>query len=283
MDNYIKTPFNYTGSKFKILNQIIPEMDYNKPYFCDLFCGGGSVYTNILEHYDKILANDIIEDLIDIHKLILVDDSIIEDTKALCPGKDNKEGFLSLRSSYNEHKTPSKLWALMLSSTNNMMRFNKKFLYNQTYGNRGWNPNTDNKVNEFKTELRKYGHKVRYTSKSFSDVKISSDKVMLYCDPPYSNTEAGYNAYWERDDDQKLYEYLKNIDSSGSSFMVSGSLKHDNKSCFLLDELIKDGYSVKKIEHNYNKVSRSGNKKTEEIIIINYQGYIKQFNLIYTL
>ena len=41
----IETPFNYTGSKFKLLEQILPEFDYTKPYFVDLFMGGGSVYT----------------------------------------------------------------------------------------------------------------------------------------------------------------------------------------------------------------------------------------------
>lgn len=270
MKNKIQTPFNYTGSKFKLLEQLLPEMDYTKPYFCDLFCGGGSIYTNILEEYEKVLANDIIEDLIKIHKGILLSDDIIEEAKGLNVGKDNKESFLRLRSDYNENKTPAKLWALMLSSTNNMMRFNKKFLYNQTYGNRGWNPNTDKKVDEFKSHIRKYKSKLKYTSKHFGDVKINSDKVMIYCDPPYSNTEAGYNAYWEKNDDEKLYDYLKQADSNGSSFMVSGSIKHDGKSCFLLDELIKEGYVFKEIDYNYNKVSRKGDKKTQEIIIKNY-------------
>ena len=45
----IETPFNYTGSKFKLLKQLIPEFDYTKPYFIDLFCGGGSIYTNVLD------------------------------------------------------------------------------------------------------------------------------------------------------------------------------------------------------------------------------------------
>ena len=50
----IETPFNYTGSKFKLLEQILPEFDYNKPYFIDLFMGGGSVYTNVVDKYEKL-------------------------------------------------------------------------------------------------------------------------------------------------------------------------------------------------------------------------------------
>ncbi len=57
----------------------------------------------------------------------------------------DKEKFIELRTSYNKDKTPEKLWALMLSCTSNLMRFNKKFLFNQTWGKRGWNNNTTKK------------------------------------------------------------------------------------------------------------------------------------------
>jgi DNA adenine methylase Dam len=266
----IETPFNYTGSKYKLLPQILPILDYSKPYFIDLFCGGGSIYTNILDKYEKVIANDIINDLIGIHRSLLESDDIIDETKSLCPGKSNKEGFLSLRENYNSNKSSAKLWALMLSSTNNMMRFNQKFKYNQTYGERGWNSNTDKKVEIFTNHIRNYKDKIRFISKSFNDVEVTSDKVMIYADPPYSNTEAGYNAYWKKDDDVKLYNYLKEIDNIGSSFMISGVLKHDNKSCFLLDKLISDGYNVINLNYDYNKVSRKGDKETKEVIITNY-------------
>jgi len=39
----------------------------------------------------------------------------------------DKEKFIELRTSYNKDKTPEKLWALMLSCTSNLMRFNKNF------------------------------------------------------------------------------------------------------------------------------------------------------------
>ena len=279
----IETPFNYTGSKFKLLEQILPEFDYTKPYFVDLFAGGGSVYTNVLGKYDKIIANDIIEDLVGIHESLISSDGIIEETKSLCPGKDNKDGFNELRTNYNESKTPAGLWALMLSSTNNMMRFNQKFKYNQTYGNRGWNANTDKKLENFTNHIRKYKDKVKFTSKTFNEINISSDKIMFYCDPPYGRiknedgtmgrsqiSEAGYNAFWKADDDVKLYEYLHKINDSGSSFMVSGVLKHDDKVCWMLDKLIQDGFSYKSLTFDYNKVSRKGSKETTEIIIKNY-------------
>jgi len=279
----IQTPFNYTGSKFKLLEQILPEFDYTKPYFVDVFAGGGSVYTNILDKYEKVIANDIISDLIGIHNSLLESDDIIEVTKSLCPGKSNPEKFGALRSDYNDNPTPAKLWALMLSSTNNMMRFNQKFKYNQTYGDRGWNSNTDTKVEDFTNHIRKYKDNIKFSSKTFDDISVSSDKIMFYCDPPYGRvknddgtmgnkqiSEAGYNAFWKKDDDQRLYDYLKLIDKSGSSFMVSGVLRHDDKTCWMLDKLISDGYNYKVLSFDYNKVSRKGKKETTEVIIKNY-------------
>lgn len=80
----IETPMNYTGSKFKLLDQLLPKFDYSKPYFIYLFTGGGSVYTNVIDKYEKVVANDIIKDLIDIHKGILDSDDIINKSKSLC-------------------------------------------------------------------------------------------------------------------------------------------------------------------------------------------------------
>ena len=278
----IETPFNYTGSKFKLLEQILPELDTTKPTFVDVFAGGGSVYTNVLDKYENILVNDIIYDLIGIHRDLLESNDIVDKTKSLCPGKENAEEFLTLRSNYNDTPSPEGLWALMLSSTNNMMRFNQKFKYNQTFGKRGYSDSTQRKVDSFTNHIRKYKENIKFTSKSFYDIEIDSD-MMVYLDPPYGRvknldgtigkkqiSEAGYNCYWKQEDDIKLYNYLKMIDEKGSSFMVSGVLNHDGKTCWMLDKLIKDGFKYKEVEYNYNKVSRKGNKETTEIIIMNY-------------
>jgi DNA adenine methylase Dam len=278
----IETPFNYTGSKFKLLEQLVPVFDYTKPFFVDVFAGGGSVYTNILDKYRKVLVNDVISDLIGIHNSLILGDDIISETKELCPGKKNPSGFAELRDSYNQSPTPAKLWSLMLSSTNNMMRFNQKFKYNQTYGDRGWNPNTDKKVESFTNHIRKYKDSIKFTSVTFNELYINKN-AMYYLDPPYGRvknedgsigrkqiSEAGYNAFWKEDDDLKLYDFIHSINKEGASFMVSGVLKHDGKTCWMLDKLIQDGFNCKPLSFDYNKVSRKGDKETIEVIIKNY-------------
>jgi DNA adenine methylase len=265
----IETPFNFTGSKFKLLGQLLPEFDYSKSNFFDVFCGGGSVYTNVSDKYDTILVNDIIKDLIGIHQELIESDKIIERTKLICPEKTDESAFLKLREDYNNQNSPDKLWALMLSCTSNMMRFNQKFKFNQTFGKRSWNSSTENKVKIFTEHIRQYRNKIIFYSKSFNELEIKKN-TMYYCDPPYSNTEAGYNAYWKKDDDKKLYDYLINIDKIGSSFMISGTLEHNGNVCKILEDLISDGFNYKELKFDYNKVSRVGKKETVEIIVKNY-------------
>ena len=278
----IETPFNFTGSKFKLLNQLLPEFDYTKDTFVDVFCGGGSVYTNVVDKYQHIEVNDVIKDLIGIHKGLIDSDDIIEITKSICPDKTDESAFSLLREDYNNNPSPDKLWALMLSCTSNMMRFNQKFKFNQTFGKRSWNTSTEKKVEDFKNHIRKYSDKINFTSKPFYEVEVKPN-TMYYLDPPYGRikneddsigkkqiSEAGYNAFWKEDDDKRLYEFIHNINDIGSSFMVSGVLYHNGLTCWMLDKLINDGFSKKSLSFDYNKVSRVGNKETIEIIIKNY-------------
>jgi len=170
----------------------------------------------------------------------------------------------------------------MLSCTNNMVRFNQKFKFNQTYGDRGYNDNTDKKVKIYTEHIRKYKDKIEFHSSPFYDIEILED-AMYYIDPPYGRvknidgtigkkqiSEAGYNSFWMKDDDIKLYNFIHDINKRGSSFMVSGVLVPDGKVCWMLDKLIEDGFKYKVLDFDYNKVSRKGDKKTTEIIITNY-------------
>lgn len=269
---YINGYLNYTGSKYKLLEQIIPEMDYTKKYFVDLFTGSFVVGANVVDKYDEILSNDIIPELIGIHKELLESDIIIEKTKSLCPNKDDQKLFLELRNSFNNNKTPEKLWALILSCNSNLMRFNSQLLFNQTFGKRTWNDSTTKKVETFKNHIRPYKDKIYFSSKHFYDVKIDKPS-MVYIDSPYSNSEAGYNSYWDKTDDQKLYEYCKELDKNDSSFMLSGILgEHKNGIRWeLIDKLISDGYRYKLLDFNYEKIAKIKNgKNSQEVIIMNY-------------
>lgn len=282
--SYINTALNYTGSKFKLLDQIIPEMDYTKKYFVDLFAGSAVVGFNVVDKYDKILENDILKDLIEIHKnLCKKPYSFIKNVKKLAVSKDDQEGFNNLRKYYNETKSADAFYALILCSTNNMIRFNQKGEYNQTFGKRTFSDSTEKKLNEFVEYITPYKNKIYFSSAHFDNVKIVNNSYsMFYIDPPYSRTmdnygnitndqitDAGYNRYYKKEDDIKLYNYCLKLNENGHSFMVSGLLEHDGKQSWLMNKLIEN-FRYKVLNFNYNSVSRKGKKDSTEIIVMNY-------------
>jgi len=193
---FIEPPFNYTGSKFSLLPQLIPLFDKTKTRFVDLFAGGGSVYSNIIgTHYKKALVNDIIKDLVECHRALITDcEATIAKTKALAVARDDAEGYGKLRESYNEEPDCYKLWALICCCTNNMMRFNKKFKFNQTFGKRTLNENIEQKAKLFGARLNPHYGSLEIISKHFKEIKCNPDD-MVYLDPPYSgnlsNNKAG--------------------------------------------------------------------------------------------
>jgi len=279
---YINGYLNYTGSKFKLLPQLLENFDYTKTYFVDLFSGSMVVSANVINKYKKILVNDILNDVIGIHKGVLNSYGFIEKTKKICPNKNDAEAYAQLRNSYNHDKTPEKLWALILSCNSNFMRFNLDGFFNQSWGRRSWNKNTDKKVADFIKHMEPHKNKIFFSSKHFSEIKITKPSF-VYVDPPYGFcedengnitnkqiSEAGYNVTYKMEADVELYKYLHNLNENDSTFMLSGLLEHDNKKSWIMNQLIRDGFKYKEMIFDYNKVSKKGEKKSKEIIIINY-------------
>lgn len=282
MKQYINSYMNYTGSKYKLIqNGLLDEMDYNKNHFIDLFTGGGSVFINVVDKYDTLICNDIIKDVISIHKEIIYNgEDFVNKVKELSP--NDKESFLKLRDNYNQIHTADALFALMLSSTNNMMRFNLKMNYNQSYGERCFNPSTEKKINEFIEHITPYKDKLIFKSESFENI-IPTNPSMIYADPPYgycinngeitskSISEAGYNSIWKKEHDIKLYNYLNKLDKDGHSFVMSNVWEHDGNTSWICEKLIGDGFKCKELAFDYSKVSRNKiDKGTVEVIIKNF-------------
>jgi len=271
----VNPPFCYTGSKFKLLPQILPHFDYTKKTFIDVFTGGGSVYTNIIDKYDKIIINDIIKDLVECHRLLGENEpNFIGAVKFYSVGKDEQEEYYKLRDSYNISPSPQKLFALMLCCTNNMLRFNKKFKFNQTFGKRTFNSSTQEKIDKFIKHIHPHKNKIEYKSIEFDVLSINED-MMVYLDPPYAgkiHKEAGYNAYYSAEKDLKLFEYCIKINEVKGSFCLSNTYNENTTlNAPVVTKLISAGFALVKLDGNYDKVARNKSKiKMDEILIKNY-------------
>ena len=262
----IESPINYMGSKYKLLDRLIPLFPKDKKVFYDLFTGGGSVYMNVARLYETVYANDILNHLTQIHQC-LNDDSFIQEAKNQSSvTRDNQDAYLLLRYAYNVYNEPQKLLALIWSCNSNMMRFNNDFKFNQTWGKRCFNSNTQKKINMYKT--MDYTN-VKFTSQPFHNVGILyPDDSFVYLDPPYSNTQAGYNAFWSNEDEGKLVDMLDYLIVNDVAFGISGVLNgKENK---VYDFLKTKDLHVHFFEDLYQKISKK-DKVNQEYYITNVE------------
>lgn len=273
----LNPPTNYSGSKSKIMDQLLMYFPKDVDTFYDVFAGGLSVSMNT--NYNNTIANDIISPLIEFYKNLQkasrtgsVDDEIskILDHKI---NKESQEEYNSVRSKFNETLDPYLFFAVVCSSTNNMMRFNKSFKYNQTFGKRTINDNTIKKIRDYCSVLK--DKNIKFTSHHFSNffqIYLSkiTNKDFVYLDPPYFDiSEAGYNSLWGSKEELYLLDTIDHMDQSGIRFALSGVSIHKNKNNPNIDRLSK--YKVIDLNHNYEKVARNKNiGNTQEILVINY-------------
>ena len=269
-EKFIASPFNYTGSKYKLLPQI-KEKFPKEQTLIDLFAGGGSVFINSQE-YSKIIANDCINPLIQFYKWLQNNswETVIQtiydrDIKNSCHEYSHNE-YLKLRERFNEKNDFIDFFILVCSCTNNMMRFNKKLEFNQTFGKRSFNSNTEKKLKEYHNVLFQ-NDKIQFISDNFINI-VPDKNSFVYLDPPYLITEAGYNAYWSKTLEESLYQYIDELNDNGIKFMLSNVSEHKGKKNPNMNKIKK--YNIVEVNYDYNKVSRNGESKSKEIIIMNY-------------
>ena len=263
----LASPLNYTGSKYKlipILSEYIPS-DIDEIY--DLFCGGGSFFINYCLS-NKVYANDIILPLIEFY-IFMQKNTWLDVLDAIQKKQINRNQteYLLLRERFNKENNPIDLFLLCCSCTNNMMRFNKSLSFNQTWGNRIFNRSIEKKLYDYHKRIYNNNNLV-FINNSFENINIENKRAFVYLDPPYMITDAGYNCYWSKSLELKLYDYIDSLNSNGIRFLMSNVMQHKGKKNPYCDRIKK--YDIVKIECDYDKVSRSGNSKSEEIIIKNY-------------
>lgn len=130
---YIKSPLNYVGGKYKILDQIIPKFPKKINTFVDLFGGGFNVGINV--NAETIIYNDVIEPLCELMNYFSdntaseVIEKLENNIKTNGLNKENSEAFLKLRNKYNhtiyenEDERILDFYSLILYSFNYQIRF----------------------------------------------------------------------------------------------------------------------------------------------------------------
>ena len=279
---YIKSPLNYIGGKYNLLNQIIPLFPEKINTFVDLFAGGFNVGINI--NANKILAADINTYLIEILSVFqntdvnIIINHIENRIKEFNLSKENKESFIKFREYYNKNKNPLDLYTLICYSFNYQFRFNNNREYNNSFGkNRSQFSDTlKNKLILFTKKLKEKNISfVNCEFQNFNFDLITNDDF-IYCDPPYLITTGSYNdgnrgfKDWNITQETILLNLLDKLNSQGIKFALSNVLRHKGKENTNLIKWSKK-YNIYHLNYDYSNSSHNTiSGISDEVLITNY-------------
>jgi DNA adenine methylase Dam len=305
---FIKSPLNYTGNKFRILEQISKYFPKKVNTFVDLFSGGATVGFNV--NADKIILIDNNEKVInllkylatvDIRDLIQQFEIIIERYNLSFSAKYgyskykgendgnnglknfNQIGFKNLKNHYNnivdKNSTEANnyLYLLMVYGFNNDIRFNSNGEFNLPIGKTDLNSSNIKKLREFSKRAKQINY--QFILGDFRDPLIQNvikDAEFIYADPPYLITRATYNEKngWSTEKEIEFLEFMNNINNLDKKFVISNVIeKKGHKNNILIDWVKSSNFKVIDIDYHYrsssyNKINRDGSER--EIIITNW-------------
>ena len=305
MDNYYKSPLNYTGGKYKLLPQILPLFPEKINVFYDLFCGGCNVGLNI--NANKVIYNDINQQLIDLYHFIN-DNNIVEilnsvektidhyklsksniygyehyhcnSSKGL--GPYNRNSYMQLRTDFNSKKNKDFeyyifLYVLIVYAFNNQIRFNNKGDFNLPVGKRDFNNNMKEKLTQFSKRIHE--QQCTFTSTNFSSLNIDNISIddFVYADPPYLITCASYNENngWTENEEKQLLQLLDTLTKRSIKFALSNVLKSKGQENSILIDWLNQNKQYKAISLSYTYSNSNYQRKqkelpSDEVLIINY-------------
>ncbi len=303
--DWVQSPLNYTGGKFKLLSQIMPLFPGNIDVLVDLFCGGGNVGVNALA--GRVVLNDFDSNIIHIFDLFrryaaadviasiedIISDYGLSDSKINgysfyhCEsnrglGAFNREKYNHLRTDMNnrverDDRYYFMLFTLIIFAFNNQIRFNNKGEFNLPVGKRDFNNRMKTKVQRFSDKLK--DRRFEFSSVDFRDVRLDglTEQSLIYADPPYLVTCATYNESngWNAELERHLLDYLDEANARGIKFALSNVLKSGDKENEILREWAERApdYVIHHLDYhygnsNYHKKDRS--KASNEVLITNF-------------
>lgn len=284
MPRFIKSPMNYMGGKYKILEHIIPSFPGEINNFVDLFAGGLNVGINV--NANTIYANDQITYLADLYEFFknIETEDLLSQIKSRIEEYDlsqtNTEGYLALRSEYNRTKSLLDLFVLICYSFNHQVRFNSKYEFNTPFGKDRSSFNSSIELNLLRFCEALHNKNIVFSTNDFRDFDFSglTEQDLVYCDPPYLISTGSYNdgnrgfKDWTITEEIALLELLDRLNEQGVLFALSNVLVHKGETNDILIEWSKK-YNVNYIDKSYSNCSyhfKDRDAKTVEVLITNY-------------
>lgn len=286
--NYIHSPLNYIGGKYKLLPQLLPLFPQKIGTFVDLFFGGGNVGINISA--EKYLFNDNLSYLMELYERLQKSSlsailQFIENRIAVYGlSLTNEAGYKALRDSYNTEREALDLFMLAAYSFNHQIRFNNAHEFNNPFGRGRSHFNAAMKENLCRFVLAMQKKDISFKQSNFDELDLSflTTSDFVYCDPPYLITTGTYNdgkrgfTGWTEKEEKSLYGLLDSLHRRNIPFALSNVLIHKGKENFLLKIWIeKNRYEINYLKKdysnsNYHTADRSKTSSVE-VLITNYK------------
>ena len=283
-NEYIKSPLNYTGGKYKILSNIFELCPNNIDTFYDVLGGGFNVGINV--NSKKVVYNDqniYLKELFDYFRNNSIDNILNEIREVIAKyglSLENRDGYNKLREDYNKEPSPIQLFVLTCYSFNHQIRFNNSHEFNTPFGKdrSSFNPNIEKNLIKFVNKLQSIDCEIYAKDfRDFKNEKYNKDDL-VYCDPPYLITNGSYNdgnrgfKDWGIKEEKDLLNYLDFLNDNNIKFILSNVLYHKG----LENELLikwSEKYHINYIDKNYyncNYHLKYKDTKTVEVLITNF-------------
>jgi len=281
---YIKSPLNYIGGKYKILKQIIPKFPSNINTFVDLFSGGANVGINV--RANNYIFNDMNDRINEMFRFFATqnEEELIVKIKSRIDefqlSKTNEKGYLKFREQYNKNPNPLDLYVLVSYSYNYQFRFNNSMEFNNPFGrNRSrFSENMEKNLRLFIRKLKTIN--AVFIDKLFTELDLSSlsKDDFVYLDPPYLITTGNYNdgnrgfLNWGESQEKQMYDLMERLSFQGVRFALSNVLEHKEKiNTFLKAYIENHNVKVHYLDSNYNNASyNSKTMGSTEVLVTNY-------------
>jgi DNA adenine methylase len=257
----IKPFIKWAGGKTRILHKI-PFSD-NECYI-EPFLGGGSVLIHVLKKfkYEKVIANDINETLINTYKKVKNDvEGLILELENLTKDEIDEPKYYEYRRSYNNPKDKlyhSEALFIILNKT----CYRGLFRVSAISGDFNTSFDTVNKEKIYDVEnlrgLSKLFENVEFYNMDYVELlkQFANDKCLIYMDPPYFGTFQGYTTNPINYD-----KFTEIFNSFIGQCIVSQSLEYYNTYKPKCENVINLDV-VERMDHSAQK-----NKKRNEVIL----------------
>jgi DNA adenine methylase len=285
----VKSPLNYIGGKFKLLDQILHLFPKEINTFVDLFAGGCNVGMNVKAY--QIICNDNLKFLIEMYRgfqnyslseiLKHIDNQVSTFELSLT----NEEGYKKMREHYNQYKKPLDLFVLIAFSFNHQIRFNNSHKFNNPFGRERSSFNDAMRGNLIHFIRKIQAVNAQFTCSDFEkfDFSMLTENDFVYCDPPYLITTGTYNdgkrgfTGWNEAQEYKLLRILESLHRRNIRFALSNVLEHKGKRNEILQNWInKNNYlkvsylNADYSNSNYHILVKEKNASVE-VLITNYE------------